>query len=237
MALYPEPRSALIPLCHLAQEQDGWLRARGHGGDRRADRGHPGRGPRHGHLLRHAPHRAGRHATWCRSAPTSPACWAGRWSCSSTPRSTSACGPGGTTADGVVTLEEAECLADCDRVALRAGQPPLRRAARPPETLRPAGRRPAGRPPGRRRSRPTGRWCGCGATAGLRADRGAGGGRAGGRGRAAGGAAAAEQEGGADGRHRGPAHRHRPHRTTTTRTPSSATWPPAATRACARRSP
>jgi len=24
--LYPEPRSALIPLCHLAQEQDGWLR-------------------------------------------------------------------------------------------------------------------------------------------------------------------------------------------------------------------
>ena len=25
VALYPEPRSALIPLCHLAQEQDGWL--------------------------------------------------------------------------------------------------------------------------------------------------------------------------------------------------------------------
>ena len=27
VALYPQPRSALIPLCHLAQEQDGWLRA------------------------------------------------------------------------------------------------------------------------------------------------------------------------------------------------------------------
>ena len=26
VALYPEPRSALIPMCHLAQEQDGWLR-------------------------------------------------------------------------------------------------------------------------------------------------------------------------------------------------------------------
>jgi NADH:ubiquinone oxidoreductase subunit E len=26
VALYPERRSALIPLCHLAQEQDGWLR-------------------------------------------------------------------------------------------------------------------------------------------------------------------------------------------------------------------
>ncbi|HWD51399.1 MAG TPA: NAD(P)H-dependent oxidoreductase subunit E, partial [Acidimicrobiales bacterium] len=25
IALYPEPRSALIPLCHLAQEQEGWL--------------------------------------------------------------------------------------------------------------------------------------------------------------------------------------------------------------------
>ena len=25
VGLYPEPRSALIPLCHLAQEQDGWL--------------------------------------------------------------------------------------------------------------------------------------------------------------------------------------------------------------------
>ena len=34
--------------------------ARGHGRDRRAGRGHPGRGARHGHLLRHAPHRRGR---------------------------------------------------------------------------------------------------------------------------------------------------------------------------------
>ena len=24
VVLYPEPRSALIPLCHLAQGQDGW---------------------------------------------------------------------------------------------------------------------------------------------------------------------------------------------------------------------
>ena len=27
VALYPEPRSALIPLCHLAQEHDGYLSA------------------------------------------------------------------------------------------------------------------------------------------------------------------------------------------------------------------
>ena len=25
VALYPQPRSALVPLCHLAQAQDGWL--------------------------------------------------------------------------------------------------------------------------------------------------------------------------------------------------------------------
>ena len=25
IARYPDPRSATIPLCHLAQEQDGWL--------------------------------------------------------------------------------------------------------------------------------------------------------------------------------------------------------------------
>ena len=26
LELYPHPRSALVPICHLAQEQDGWLR-------------------------------------------------------------------------------------------------------------------------------------------------------------------------------------------------------------------
>ena len=127
VALYPQPRSALIPLCHLAQEQDGWLQPRGDGGDRRARRRHPGRGPRHGDLLRHAPHRAGRDATSSRSARTSPACSAAHSSCSSTPRSTLGVRAGGTTADGVFTLEEAECLAACDRAAVRAGQPPLRR--------------------------------------------------------------------------------------------------------------
>ena len=39
----------------------------------------------------------------------------GRPSCSSTPRRRLGVNAGGTTADGAVTLEEAECLADCDR--------------------------------------------------------------------------------------------------------------------------
>ena len=55
--LYPHPRSALIPICHLAQEQDGWLRPEAI--DEIADLGGPdaGRGPRDGLVLRDAPHR------------------------------------------------------------------------------------------------------------------------------------------------------------------------------------
>ena len=116
IALYPEPRSALIPLCHLAQEQDGWLTP-----EAMVDIAEPGRRdarprcwarPSFYDMLHTEP--VG-HATSWRCAPTSPACSAGPPSCSSTPRRRSGVGAGGTTADGVVTLEEAECLADCDR--------------------------------------------------------------------------------------------------------------------------
>ena len=61
VALYPEPRSALIPLCHLAQEQDGWLTSRSDGGHRRALRGHVSRSAGRRQLLRHVAHRARRH--------------------------------------------------------------------------------------------------------------------------------------------------------------------------------
>ena len=49
------------------------------------------------------------------------------------------------------TLEEAECLADCDRGPVPAGQPPLLRRRSTPTSLRQPRRRPAGRAPGRRR--------------------------------------------------------------------------------------
>ena len=48
----------------------------------------PGRGARHGDLLRHAPPRAGRQVRRRASARTSPACWPAATSCSSTPRAT-----------------------------------------------------------------------------------------------------------------------------------------------------
>jgi NADH-quinone oxidoreductase subunit E len=114
IALYPEPRSALIPLCHLAQEQDGWLQpeamdeiaqllgvtaAEVRGTATFYDMLHTDPVGKYvvsvctniacllggaAELLEHAEHSLGIHV-------------------------------GGTTADGSVTLEEAECLADCDR--------------------------------------------------------------------------------------------------------------------------
>ena len=151
---------------------------------------------------------------------------------------------GGTTADGRFTLEEAECLADCDRApACRSTTASSARSARRAfdqlvDDLR-------GRAAGRRRPAPRRRWC--------RVRRGPGPdreptGRRCAAERAAADAAQAQRAApaarsgpaggqagqGADGHHRRAPHRHRPARTTTTRTPSSASWPPAATRACAR---
>jgi NADH-quinone oxidoreductase E subunit len=114
VALYPQPRSALIPLCHLAQEQDGWLtpeamaeiaelvgvtEAEVRGTATFYDMLHTEPVGRYlvavctniaclldgaAELLEHAEERLGVHV-------------------------------GGTSADGLFTLEEAECLADCDR--------------------------------------------------------------------------------------------------------------------------
>ena len=100
IALYPEPRSALIPLCHLAQEQDGWLTPEAMVDIAGLVGCHPDRGARHRHLLRHAAHRAGRHLPGggvhqhrlpARRAP--PSCW-------STPSGSLGVNAGGTTADG-----------------------------------------------------------------------------------------------------------------------------------------
>ena len=90
-----------------------------------------GRGAGHRHLLRHVPPRAGRqvpggrlhqHRLHAAAAPTS---------CSSTPRTGSACAAGGTTHDGMFTLEDAECLAVCGNAPCVHGQLALRRRRRP----------------------------------------------------------------------------------------------------------
>lgn len=114
VGLYPEPRSALVPLCHLAQEQDGWLRpeameeiaemigvtvAEVRGTATFYD------------MLRTEP--VGRYLI---SVCTNIACLlGGAYELLEHAEVSLGVRVGGTTRDGLFTLEEAECLADCDR--------------------------------------------------------------------------------------------------------------------------
>ena len=114
VALYPEPRSALIPLCHLAQEQDGWLR--------------PEAMEEVAELVGITPAEVRGTATFYDMLHTEPV---GTYLVSICTNIACLLGgglellehaeahlgirAGGTTPDGTVTLEEAECLADCNR--------------------------------------------------------------------------------------------------------------------------
>jgi NADH-quinone oxidoreductase E subunit len=115
ISLYPEPRSALIPLCHLAQEQEGWLTP-----EAMADiAGLVGVTPTEVlgtasfyDMLHTEP--VGTHVV---AVCTNIACLlGGALELLEHAEATLGVNAGGTTADGAITLEEAECLADCDRV-------------------------------------------------------------------------------------------------------------------------
>ena len=114
VALYPEKRSALIPVCHLAQEQDGWLRPEAM--EEIAD------------LLEVTPAEVRGTATFYDMLHTEPvgthvvsvctniACLlTGALELLEHAEQSLGIRAGGTTVDGAFTLEEAECLADCDR--------------------------------------------------------------------------------------------------------------------------
>ena len=129
IALYPEPRSALIPLCHLAQERTGgslptrWRTSPRWSGSPR---------PRcYGtatfyDMLHTEP--VGTHLV---SICTNIACLLdGAVELLEHAEDSLGVKAGGTTLDGVVTLEEAECLADCDRAPCVQVEPPFRRRAR-----------------------------------------------------------------------------------------------------------
>ena len=114
VALYPEPRSALIPLCHLAQEQDGWLRPEAIEeiaelcGVTAAEV----RGTASFYDMLHIEPVG----TYVVSVCTNIACMLGG-ALELLEHAEGALGvrAGATTPDGVFTLHEAECLADCDR--------------------------------------------------------------------------------------------------------------------------
>jgi len=114
ISLYPERRSALIPLCHLAQEQDGWLC--------------PEAMEEIAGLVGVTPAEVRGTATFYDMLHTEPvgtyvvaictniACLLnGALELLEHAEASLGVRAGGTTADGAVTLEEAECLADCDR--------------------------------------------------------------------------------------------------------------------------
>ena len=113
IALYPQARSALIPLCHLAQEQDGWLT--------------PEAAEHIAELLDLTPAQVlgtasfydmlhtepvGRHLV---AVCTNIACLlGGAEELLEHAERTLGVSVGGTTADGEFTLEDVECIALCD---------------------------------------------------------------------------------------------------------------------------
>ena len=114
IALYPEPRSALIPLCHLAQEQDGWLTPEAMVDIAGLVGVTPGEvlGTASFYDMLHT-EPVGRHVV---AVCTNIACLlGGAAELLEHAEDSLGIGSGGTTADGAITLEEAECLADCDR--------------------------------------------------------------------------------------------------------------------------
>jgi NADH-quinone oxidoreductase E subunit len=114
VACYPRPRSALIPLCHLAQSQEGWLTCEamediaGLVGCTPAEV----RGTATFYDMLHT-EPVGRHVF---SVCTNIACMlAGAYEVLDHAEASFGISVGQTTDDGEFTLEEAECLAGCDK--------------------------------------------------------------------------------------------------------------------------
>jgi NADH-quinone oxidoreductase E subunit len=114
VALYPERRSALIPLCHLAQEQDGWLRpeAISEIGELCGVTAAEVKGTATFYDMLHT-EPVGKYVV---AVCTNIACLlGGALELLEHAESTLGVRAGGMSTDGVFTLHEAECLADCDK--------------------------------------------------------------------------------------------------------------------------
>ena len=129
-------------------------------------RRHGGRGAGHGHLLRHAAHRAGRHlrggGVHQHRLPARRRARAAR-----ARRGDPRCPRRRDHARRRVHPRRGRVPGRLRPDAVRAGQPPLRRRRRRPRAST-AGRRPPGRPPGRHRPAATAPWCGCAARSACR---------------------------------------------------------------------
>jgi NADH-quinone oxidoreductase subunit E len=113
IALYPEARSALIPLCHIAQSQDGHLTEEGieHIAELVGVTPAEVRGTASFYDMFHL-EPVGRYVV---ALCTNIACMlAGAFDLLEHAERSLGIGVGQTTSDGMITLEEAECLAGCD---------------------------------------------------------------------------------------------------------------------------
>jgi NADH-quinone oxidoreductase E subunit len=113
VALYPKPRSALIPLCHLAQEQDGYLSelAMVEIAELTGVTAAEVRGTASFYDMLHL-EPVGKYVV---GVCTNIACLlAGGLELLEHAEASLGINTGATTADGLFTLEETECLADCD---------------------------------------------------------------------------------------------------------------------------
>jgi NADH-quinone oxidoreductase subunit E len=114
LALYPHPRSALVPICHLAQRQDGWLRPEAIAEIAALVGVTPAEvlgTASFYEMLRTEPV-----GTYVISVCTNIACMMrGAYELLEHAERSLGVRAGATTADGVFTLEEAECIADCGR--------------------------------------------------------------------------------------------------------------------------
>ncbi len=111
--LYPEPRSALIPICHLAQGQDGWLRPEAIAEIAEI----VGVSPAEvlGTASFYDMLRTEETGRYLVSVCTNVACMLqGAYELLDHAEQRLGVKAGGTTEDGMFTLEDAECLAGCD---------------------------------------------------------------------------------------------------------------------------
>jgi NADH-quinone oxidoreductase subunit E len=114
VALYPHRRSALIPLCHLAQEQDGWLRPEAMAEIAELVGITPAEvlGTATFYDMLHTEEVG----TYVVAVCTNIACMLrGAYELLDHAEKTLGTRTGATSADGMFTLEDAECLADCGR--------------------------------------------------------------------------------------------------------------------------
>ena len=113
IALYPRPRSAMLPLLHLVQEQDGYLSEEGIAEVAQLTATTPAdvRGTASFYDMFHL-EPVGKYVV---GVCTNIACLlAGGQELLEHASATLGCAVGSTSDDGLFTLEETECLADCD---------------------------------------------------------------------------------------------------------------------------